>query len=330
MNTPLIIFGIIFMMVTASSHATGLFSRFSRPDGAITVLPQGNLVDPYFTNKALIIAWEAGLDVSAITRNWLIWLLPRQRADGGFDRYCSEGATWYVCKSADADDSTAATFLHLNVLYSNALQRQKSIRSSTVADLPVPAVELAVTTKKSIGMLLRLRTTRGTYRAFADKPIEFFMDNTEVYASLIATGRHVQALQLKESMEKYFHVGSDWQPANEAYQKFEFYPSALATTYRWHTGLVDKGALESEFGAWAKLWGAAWLNRSQDEYAWGLVAWGARSIADQHWIRCWRYKHDVVVRNLGWTIVDEAVDMGLAHLGVQPVAQSCESVLDKK
>jgi hypothetical protein len=330
MKAPLLTMGITILVLTTSLQAGALFDRFIRADGAISVLMQGNFVDPYFANKALIIAWEAGLDVSEVTHNWLAWLLPRQRADGGFDRFCADGALWRACKPADADDSTAATFLHLNALYSRALQRQKRVHGGAVADTPGHAAARAMAAKKAEQMLQGLRTPRGTYRAFADKPIEFLMDNTEVYASFVATGQQVQASQLKQALERYFSAGSEWRPANEAYERYEFYPSALAPTYRWHTGLTSSSALEQEFVAWTKRWGTAWLTRTQDEYAWGLVAWGARNVKEQHWIRCWRHKHHMSDRSRGWTVVDEAVDLGLVHLGVEPVAQSCESVLDKK
>lgn len=330
MKVRIFVFGMAWLMAANAAQAGALFDRFARSDGAITVLAQGNFVDPYFANKALITAWEAGLDASEVTHHWLAWLIPRQRADGGFDRYCAEGASWRACRAADADDSTAATLLHLNVLYSRALLKQKRPQSVAYADTPKHAAQRAVAAKKADQMLHSLRTPRGTYRAFADKPIEFLMDNTEVYAGLVATGQLIEAAQLKKSMEKYFFTGPDWQPANEAYERYEFYPSALAPTYRWHTGLTNSSVLELEFIAWAKLWGTAWLMRTQDEYAWGLVAWGARNVKEQHWIRCWRHQHRLPDRSRGWTVLDEAVDVGLAHIGVEPVALSCDSVLDKQ
>ena len=108
------------------------------------------------------------------------------------------------------------------------------------------------------------------------------------------------------------------------------YPSALAPTYRWHTGLSTPDEINAEFNIWTKRWGAAWLDRTHDEYAWGLVAWGARGVEDQHWLRCWRHLHAAHDRSRGWTVLDEAVDAGLAHVGVEPVAQSCESLRSRK
>jgi hypothetical protein len=326
-----LLMAIALTLGTAPPHAAAaLLARFTRADGAITVLAQGDFVDPYFANKSLIIAWEAGLDVSQTTRNWLAWLLPRQRLDGGFDRFCAAGAAWRACKGADADDSTAATFLHLNALYGQAMQRNSRMQGNTIAHTTEHSADRAGAAQRAEALLQRLRTSRGTYRAFVDRPIEFLMDNTEVHASLVATGQHVSAAQLKQALHQHFFTDPDWRPANEPYAQFEFYPSALASTYRWHTGLTAREALEPEFSAWTKKWGAAWLTRAHDEYAWGLIAWGARSVTDQHWIRCWRHKYSLPDRSRGWTVIDEAVDEGLAHLGVQPIAQSCEAVLDKK
>jgi hypothetical protein len=296
-------------------HALALFERFSHPDGAITVAIQGDSVDPYFVNKALVIAYEAGLDVDGITRAWLAWLVPRQREDGGFDRFCKRGEGWASCARADADDSSAASFLHLVALH------EQSLRSRSLLEGMVHAQA------KAAMLLNRLRTPRGTYRAFADEPIEFLMDNTEVYASLVATGRSAQAAQLKLAIYKYFRPKAQWEPANTPYKQFDFYPSALAPTYLWHTGMLSDAAIDQEFKPWAKQWGREWLTQKHDAYAWGLVAWGARKTSEQHWIRCWRHRHAEHDRMQGWTVIDEAVDLGLAHLGVEQVAQSCAAVL---
>ena len=107
---------------TAPAGKIKTIERFVRNDGAITVSAKGNFVDPYFANKALITAFEAGLEVTDLTRNWLAWLLPRQRADGSFNRFCEDGTKWLSCWRADADDSTLATFLQVNALFRRALQ----------------------------------------------------------------------------------------------------------------------------------------------------------------------------------------------------------------
>lgn len=318
---PLQVAAILMMLSANSLHASALFARFVQTDGAITVAIKGDSVDPYFVNKALIIAHEADLDVYTITQAWLTWLLPRQRADGGFDRFCPHQGGWRACNRADADDSSLISFLHLVALHAKSKYGQPPVK-------PIEGMAQAQT--KAAGLLNRLRTPRGTYRAFADEPIEFLMDNTEVYAGLVATGRAAQALQLKQAIYKHFLVDTKWQPANTPYAQFDFYPSALAPTYLWHTGLVSQAQIDLEFKPWVKQWGREWVMQKHDAYAWGLVAWGARKTSEQHWIRCWRHRHAAHDRTDGWTVVDEAVDLGLAHLGIEGVAQSCAAVLETR
>jgi hypothetical protein len=320
----LITLAVLLMLGVYPVRAAGLFERFMHSDGAITVAVGSDSVDPYFVNKALIVAYEAGVDVNDITLAWLSWLLPRQRPDGGFDRFCGSSGNWRACDRADADDSSMASFLHLVALYDRSPYRRAS-------SAPASALEgMGHAQAKAALLLNRLKTARGTYRAFADEPIEFLMDNTEVYAGLVATGRAAQAAQLKLAIYKYFRTNAQWQPANAPYKQFDFYPSALAPTYLWHTGMVTDTVIDQEFKPWAKQWGREWLTQKHDAYAWGLVAWGARKTSEQHWIRCWRHRHAEHDRTAGWTVIDEAVDLGLAHLGVEPVAQSCAAVLDSK
>jgi hypothetical protein len=326
------VIGVLSLTTSLTFASTSkVLTQFTRSNGVIVVAINSNSVDPYFTNKALIIAWEAGLDVKQTTKDWLLWLVQRQRSDGGFDRYCAQGDGWRVCDRADADDSSVATFLHLAALY------KKSTMPADKTDInrPIsPAVEnildLVNAEKKAMQLLTRLRTPRGTYRAFENESIEFLMDNTEVYASLVATSRAAQAVALKRAIYKNFFHKTNWQPANTQYAQFNFYPSALAPTYLWHTGLVDSKTTDKEFGAWTQKWGKQWLTRNQDAYAWGLVAWGARNTKDQHWIRCWRHRYESHDRREGWTVIDEAIDLGLAHLGVESVAQSCTAVMDRE
>jgi hypothetical protein len=322
-------FWVLALMLGAAPPARALLEGFTRPDGAISVVAQGDFVDPYFANKALIIAWEAGMDARERSRQWLTWLVPRQRADGGFDRFCSQAGAWSACKGADADDSSVATFLHLSALYV-AAEKQPNRMQPMIEGSAEPVVGLTTATRKAQGLLQSLRTPRGTYRALVDQPIEFLMDNTEVYAGLVGSGQARQAQALKLAIQKHFYTASTWVPANMAYDRFDFYPSALAPTYRWHTGLVNAATADHEMQVWVKQWGVGWLTRLHDEFAWGLVAWGARAMKDQHWIRCWRFQQEGHHRSRGWTVLDEAVDAGLARLGVEPVAQSCTAVLGKK
>ena len=76
--------------------------------GAITVLHQGDFVDPYFALQALLLAQDNGLDITPAADKWIAWLLVRQKPDATFDRFCQSGQLWLGCKSSDADDAVLA------------------------------------------------------------------------------------------------------------------------------------------------------------------------------------------------------------------------------
>src|SRR5690348_13248313 len=94
----------------SSSFAPG---PFQHRDGALALAPNGNYAEPYFATKALLVSGEAGLDVHDASVAWIKWLLPRQRSDGRFDRYCEANGAWTPCGAADADDSMLAMWIQL-------------------------------------------------------------------------------------------------------------------------------------------------------------------------------------------------------------------------
>ncbi|MDO4687078.1 MAG: hypothetical protein Q4A92_11085, partial [Corynebacterium sp.] len=305
----------------ARAHQAHL-QPFIYPDGAISILPiaagasgtvgQGDSkqpkVDPYFANQALITALQGGLDVQRETVNWLRWLLPRQRSDGSFDRYCRQGAQWRACARADADDSTAATTIQLIAL--------------SKAKLPADVRAQAEKASQKANLLLqRLRLPTGTYKTHVDATapvVEYLMDNAEVYAAFRDSGQTQRAAELKAAIEKRFRTGPDtWEPAYPLYAKFAFYPHALAYTYRWHNGLVDASKLTAEAANWMAIYGKTWLARSADPFPWGLTAWGMHKGAPIG-ARCWRAHAAAVKLSNRWTVLDQAADDALAAAGIQP------------
>lgn len=87
---------------------------FATGDGAYYTTLGSPVVDPYFINKSFIISMQASAPLQAEFAQWIQWLLPRQRKDGGFDRFCREAdKTWRNCMAADADDSMAATTIQM-------------------------------------------------------------------------------------------------------------------------------------------------------------------------------------------------------------------------
>ena len=97
----------------ASAPALVKPEAFRTEDGAYVTVVGEPFVDPYFVNKSLIVGIQAGLNLKAEVMAWQAWLLPKQRADGGFDRFCKTNKQWRACKKADADDSMASTTIQL-------------------------------------------------------------------------------------------------------------------------------------------------------------------------------------------------------------------------
>ena len=267
-------------------------------------------MDPYFVNKAFIVRLEAGLDERQALRDWLNWLLPRQRADGGFDRYCRRDPGWTACQKADADDSMAATTLHLITL-----ARQRGWLDES---LTLQANAASARARQLLATLLDRRT--GLYRVFAGQDLFLLMDNAEVYDALVISGQRNAASALATAMRRHFHTGHDWSPSLTPYDRRSFYPHDLAPAYLWTNGLIPPADAGVEMAAWVAQHSAGWLSRQADAYPWGLVAWQIRRAAPAM-AACWR----AAIRQsppsaTHWTLLDASVDQALAHVGV---GQTC-------
>lgn len=289
---------------------------FRAPDGAYQTLVSEAAVDPYFVNKAFIIRLDAGLDVREGLRAWLRWLLPNQRPDGGFDRYCRRNERWVVCQQADADDSMAATTLHLITL-----ARQ---RGWLDADLNRQADVAYLGAQR---LLQALRDTRtGLYRVFANQNLFLLMDNAEVYDALIITRQTQAAAALATAIRTQFHHGHEWAPSLTPYDRRSFYPHDLAPAYLWTNGLIPSVDAGAEMAAWVSQHSQGWLSRQSDAYPWGLVAWQLRRAAPAM-AACWR----AAIRQnpptaQHWTLLDASIDEALAHVGI---GQTCAQPLSR-
>lgn len=251
-------------------------SRFARAFGLSTVLADGDIHDPYFSGKALICARQLGLSVDDQARAMLDWLLPKQRGDGSFARYCLRASQWEPCLQADADDSMCAIVIELISVLSMGV----GIRSDWQSAID-----------RCQGLLGLLKSARGTYNVSASLPVQLLMDNCEVYESLVrladcyrsnamlARAREVgaQAESLGVSIVKQF-----WQPATASYRVTSqsdagsaFYPDATGQLFPLLGGLyLLRGTPGIDLQRWIDQYGAAWLDGSSDHYPWGLVAMG--------------------------------------------------------
>jgi hypothetical protein len=279
---------------------------FTTHDGAYFTTIGGHVVDPYFINKSFIVALEANAPVRAEFERWLQWLLPRQRPDGGFDRYCMDSSNqWKSCMKADADDSTAATTMQLLAMANKkgwipAAQKLSVARASRNA-------------RRLLTSLLNPKTAM--YQVFADTEQYYLMDNAEVYEGLRAVGETAAANALASAMRRQFFTGTDWKPAIPEYKEVQFYPHSLAHAYIWGTSILPSNESSGAMARWLAANGNTWLQRSGDQYAWGLVAWELRTYAPAY-AACWRASLRPFQASIGWTVLDAFVDQSLQHLGI--------------
>ena len=279
---------------------------FASHDGAYFTTIGGHMVDPYFVNKSFIIALEANAPVQAEFVRWLQWLLPRQRPDGGFDRYCiNDKKQWKNCMKADADDSMAATTIQMI-----AIANKKGWIPTAHAASAARASRHA---RKLLGNLFDAKTT--LYRVFPDTEIYYLMDNAEVYDGLRASGANTAADALSAAIRRQFFDGTKWKPAIPEYKEERFYPHSLAHAYLWGTSVLPSAEASGAMARWLNTNGSTWLQRTGDSYAWGLVAWELRTYAPAH-AACWRASLRPFPESLGWTVLDAFVDQSLQHLGV--------------
>ena len=281
---------------------------FRTADGSFATEIGGDLADPYFVNKSLIMATEAGMDVRPEVQAWLVWLLPRQRRDGGFDRFCgARTGQWVACLAADADDSMAATTLQLLTL-----ARQRGWIAARHA-ARVAAAERAAT-----GLLRSLRDdANGLYRVFAAQPTYYLMDNLEVLDAL-RLRRDPAADALASAIRGQFRDGASWRPSIPPIEPPRFYPHALAHSYLWHSGVLAPSESGADIAAWLAHHSATWLDRQTEHFAWGIVAWNIHALAPAE-AGCWRLSVRQSPARLGWTVLDAMADAALAHRGVPAV-----------
>lgn len=284
---------------------------FQTPDGALVLNPGGSYVEPYFATKALIVAQDGGLDVHESAMAWIEWLLPRQKPNGLFRRFCRTGAgdqRWRDCGPADADDSMLALWMQL--LY----------RMTPANGMPADW-EHSVTLAAS--QLEKLHNHRlGLYHISAHNHVALLMDNVEVYTTLkdvaqtqqrwndpAAAANGERADRLAGAIQRIFWNGRT-QQFRPSMQKdpFAFYPSAVAQVYPWLAGLRGRGQdPDQAWQQWKKLYGSGWITRRYDTHPWGLVALAAAELGDASAAACWTSQSDPLRGDPSWNVLEEAV-----------------------
>jgi len=289
------------------------------PDGAMTLNPGGNYVEPYFATKALIVAQDGGLDVREAAAAWIRWVLPRQQPDGLFRRFCRVSGEWRDCAPADADDSMLALWMQL--LYRMA-----------------PSTGMPAEWQRSLALsarqLARLRNPRlGVYHISTRNHVALFMDNIEVYAALKDVARaqlrlhdpdapatDAQAEHLASAIQRIFwdRRSGRFRPSMQK-SRPAFYPDSVAQVYPWLADVSGPGQdPRRAWESWKQAYGAGWIERRYDAHPWGLVALAAEKLGDARSAACWTSHSGSLRESSSWNVLEEAVWQSLEARFSQP------------
>ena len=288
---------------------------FVDTSGAITILRTGDVIDPYFTIQALLLARENGLDISAYAEKWAVWLMARQRLDGSFDRFCRTGPIWLGCKTADADDALLAIWLKFLDTMPTQLKEKANWQKS---------YESASKTLKQLQ-----DPKRGVYLVSPVFQHGLFMDNLEIWSYKSTRPGFLQSMEAREfarairstfwdAQAKRFLVST--QPEQKNLQH-TFYPENVAQIFPL---LFDFPLLPADsrsyYQQWMKLHRANWLQQVKNDYAWGLLAFLAWKQHDNQSAQCWLRESLPYKHTAHWMVTDEVVAQILQSKGLKPAA----------
>lgn len=289
---------------------------YADASGAITILHKGQSADPYFAMQALLLAHENGFDVTQPATRFVDWLLPKQKPDGTFDRFCRDAAqNWAPCKTADADDALLAIWMKLL----DTLPAQKAANPAWAKSYEVSKASLAHLYQPS----------RGVYMVSPVYLHGLFMDNLEVWsmkAHLKDPAGRAEALKLSAAIHATF-----WEPVDKRFlvatqleqrsQKPAFYPDRVAQIFPL---LVDFPVLPQDpaiyYRQWMKNHRAEWLAQGKEDYPWGLIAVLAMRQKDTESAGCWLRVATPMRHSARWAVTDEAAWQIVSSRGVKPAA----------
>ena len=336
------LFGIVALLVSVGLGPSGVSAdvfhprpfhpqTFQSPDGAMVLNPGGNYIEPYFATKALIVAQDGGLDIHEAASAWINWILPRQRADGLFRRFCETHGEWRDCAPADADDSMLALWMQL--LY----------RMAPAKGLPADWQHSITLSAKQLEKLYNRRV--GLYHISKRDHVALLMDNVEVYAALkdvsqaqfrlddpAARATSARAQHLEVAIQRVF-----WSRRTHRFrpsmQKTRpgFYPDVVAQVYPWLAGMSGPGQDPRQAWArWKRDYGTAWIERKYDSHPWGLIAQAGEKLGDLNAAACWTAQSNSLRGSSSWNVLEEAVWQSLRARLTQPEIlnpQACSSIL---
>jgi hypothetical protein len=304
---------------TIVKHDPRPFGDFIGADGALTVFPHGDYVEPYSAIKALIAAHRMGVDVAARADIFTTWIMPFQQANGPFPRICrSNNDRWLACGPSDADDSLSVLWCAVSA---------EILPGKRTLDAPCErALE---------NLQTQWEPEKQTFRAIFGGQAAYFADNVEVMMFLNKlrhdkrfAKRHAAALSklpaqkvMDEALRRNYGFDPDnaLEPtaASVPPTPYAFYPYGVAPIYPliydWRTGSDRK----HDWKAWREKYRKEWLAGNVDHFPWGLVAWAALKSGDTESARAWLRNSPQWEKDGRWNIMEEGVQLGL-HNALKP------------
>ena len=308
--------GLMVSKAMASTPASIQLEGYADASGAISIVKNGTTADPYFALQALLLAYDNGMDISAPAEKFIRWLLPFQKPDGTFDRFCKRTPVgkWEACKPADADDSLLALWMRL-----------LEIKPALLAKEPLWAKSHAAS-KAALKNLYQ--PSRGVYMVSPVVLHGLFMDNLEVWSLKASLGKtnSAESKALAEAINRTF-----WNPVNKQFtvstqleqgaQKPAFYPDSVAQIFPL---LVDFPLLPKPSRAYYQEWMKSnrtdWLAQGELDYPWGLLAVLAVRQGDKVTAGCWLRTVTSMRHSARWAVTDEVSLQILQHRKIAPAA----------
>ena len=294
---------------------------YTDSSGAIAVLNNGKSVDPYFAMQAILLAHDNAMDVTDITEKFIDWLLPLQKPDGTFDRFCKTAESkWIACKVADADDSLLALWMRLlQTMPAKLNQNQLLMKSYLISQISLERL---------------YQPSRGIYMVSPVYLHGLFMDNLEVWSHksrLKLPGQQAEAAKLGKAIRETF-----WNSTSQRFlvstqleqrsEKPMFYPDHVAQIFpllvNFPRGLSDDRTF---YSAWMSAYRSEWLVQSKTDYPWGLIAVLALRQNDKPSAQCWLREAAASRHSTRWAVTDETAYQIVTSRGLTPAAvdKSC-------
>jgi len=282
---------------------------FQTPTGAITVIYGGDVVDPYFANRALLLAYYGGMDITVPARKWIAWGLQHQQKNGLFSRYCgSDAKGWIACRESDADDASLALWLEL--LYKMASDNE----------IPKEWLDSMAKAKAQLDSLYDRKL--GIYYISQAQRVGLFMDNVEIYSALINIAKEQKRLKmtisswftgqkannLLKNIRMVFGNGAAFSISTQGGSSGDkFYPDKVAEVFPYLSELPEEATAgwDVSFTDWLQKNGKSWLDMNVDAYPWGLIAVTTLKEGWPNVAHCWMQKAEPLRYGKRWNVLEE-------------------------